>query len=141
MVKDSHSAMKTWRRRWVAESKVLLSCSLRDSRTSHHGYHLVSCSCLQDSCASRHLSYWTLSSSCVLPLSLSLSLSSALTVDIQHLPCYFPRRYFLMGLFLDDFVWQFSSRFWAEILLSQFSSSHRYLLLILGSRDSLCKSV
>ncbi len=58
----------------MAESKDLISCSLRDSRTSHHGYHLVSCSCLWDSCASRHLSYWTLSSSCVLSLSLSLSL-------------------------------------------------------------------
>ncbi|KAH8960850.1 hypothetical protein BDL97_05G018300 [Sphagnum fallax] len=61
----------------------------------------------------------------VFSLSLSLSLSSALTVDIQHLPCYFPRRYFLMGLLLDGFVWQFSFRFWADILLSQFSSSHR----------------
>ncbi len=77
----------------------------------------------------------------LLVFSLSLSLSSALTVDIQHLPCYFPSRYFLMGLFLDGFVWQFSFRFWADILLSQFSSSHRYLLLTLGSRDSLCKSV
>jgi hypothetical protein len=141
VVEDGNSAMKMWRRRWVAESKHLLSCSLRDSRTSHHGYHPVSCSCLRDSRASCHLSYWTQSSSCVLSLSLSLSLSSALTVDIQHLPCYFPRRYFLMGLLLDGFVWQFSFRFWADILLSQFSSSHRYLLLTLGSRDSLCKSV
>jgi hypothetical protein len=139
VVEDSNSAMKMWRRRWVAESKDLLSCSLRDSRTSHHGYHVVSCSCLRDSCASRHLSDWTLSSSCV--LSLSLSLFSALTVDIQHLPCTFPRRYFLMGMFLDGFVWQFSSRFWAEILLSQFSSSCRYLLLTLGRRNSLRKSV
>ncbi len=120
MVEDSKSAMKMWRRRWVAESKDLLSCSLRDSRgIPAHRIMGTICSLLLFAgfpCIASSLRLDPIFFLCSLSLSLSLSCPN----------CGYPTPSLLLSsqIFSDGFV---SGWFCVDI-----SQVPRVLLLLLS---------